>query len=215
MVHNSKKHSQRRRKLLMAQKYYAYLAGMKFRLITPMLAAAAFAVFVPIIAASAPAVAAKSCDDNPSGNPKDALRLLDKVEAFVPFVPPEEAAYLEKEETAASEIHSSQRFGALVSRPYYYARKLHIEFAIARDRLKELNGLPEIGGIKIRIFMASNLPFALSNVRSSWDDYYWNDRSHPISVNNVRVLTEDMMALAGMPGFYIWCLADSMDEKNR
>ena len=172
---------------MMAQKYYAYLAGMKFRLITPMLAAAAFAVFVPIIAAS----------------------------AFVPFVPPEEAAYLEKEETAASEIHSSQRFGALVSRPYYYARKLHIEFAIARDRLKELNGLPEIGGIKIRIFMASNLPFALSNVRSSWDDYYWNDRSHPISVNNVRVLTEDMMALAGMPGFYIWCLADSMDEKNR
>jgi hypothetical protein len=188
---------------------------MKSRLITPMLAAAAFAVFVPIVAASAPALAAKSCDDNPSGNPKDALRLMDKVEAFVPFVPPEEATYLEKEEAAASEAHSSQRFGALVGRPYYYAHKLHIEFASARDLLKEIDGVPEIVGIKMRILIASRLPFQFSNVRSSWDAYYWNDRSHTISVNDVRVLTEDVIALAGMPGFYIWCLAYTIDEKNR
>ena len=139
---------------------------------------------------------------------------MDKVEAFVPFVPPEEAAYLEKEEAAASEAHSSQRFGALVSRPYYYAHKLHIEFASARDLLKEIDGVPEIVGIKMRVLIASRLPFQLSNVRSSWDDYYWNDRGHTIHVNDVRVLTEYVVTLASIPGFYIWCLADTIDEKK-
>lgn len=187
---------------------------MELRLALAMLAAVGYAVVVPIVAASAPAFAAKSCDDNPTGNPKAALRLLDKVEAFVPFVPPEEAAYLEKEEEAASEVHSPQRFGALVNRPYYYARKLHIEFASARDLLNEIDGLPEIVGVKMKMFRASRLPFLFSNVRSAWDDYYWNDRSHTIGVNSVKFLTEDMIILASMPGFYIWCLAEAMDDKK-
>ena len=69
-------------------------------------AAAALASLVLIIAASPPVFAAKLCDDNPLGNPKDGLRLLDEVEAFVPFVPPEQAAYFEKELGAAFKIHS-------------------------------------------------------------------------------------------------------------
>ena len=58
-------------------------------------AAAIFVSLVLIVAASAPVFAAKPCDDYPHGNPKEALRVLDEVEAFVPFGPPEESAYFE------------------------------------------------------------------------------------------------------------------------
>jgi hypothetical protein len=60
---------------------------MKPKLNKSMLAAAVFAPLVLVVAASTPVAAAKSCDDNPFGNPKDGLRLLDEVEAFVPFAP--------------------------------------------------------------------------------------------------------------------------------
>ena len=95
---------------MMAQKYYAYLAGMKFETHYTDACRRRIRGFRANHSRVDSGGWLKSCDDNPSGNPKDALRLLDKVEAFVPFVPPEEAAYLEKEETAASEIGLTARF---------------------------------------------------------------------------------------------------------
>jgi hypothetical protein len=132
----------------------------------------------------------------------------------VPFVPPEEAAYFAKEATAAFQVNSAQRVGALLRRPYYYAWRLHIEFTNARETLQEVDGVPEIVGIKMRIRMASRLPWHLSEARSSWDDYISNDHSHTLTGSQVRSAAEDMTTLTPMSGFYIWCLAGFIDEKK-
>ena len=152
------------------------------------------------------AFAMKSCDNEPAGNPKQALRTLDELEAFVPFVPPEEAAYFEKETGAAFQIMSAQRLQKLAQRPYYYAWKLHNAFDLARSYLKESNNLPEIVGVKMRIQFASRLPTHLSNASSAWDEFVWS--RNLLTSEQAMQGSEKMAYLVAASGFYIWCLAD-------
>lgn len=80
--------------------------------------------------------------------PKNILNDLNQVETLVPTVPPEEAAYLEKETKAAMEAQAEHRFNAAAARPYYLAWQIHNEFARARaslDSLK-LNELSSVDG---------------------------------------------------------------------
>lgn len=178
-----------------------------FRMMTRFSAGAVVLASLVVVAGTPlSAFAGKSCNDDPSGNPHEALQLLDEVEAFVPFVPPEDASYFDKEEGAAVAVNSSQRLNALAQRPHYFAWKLHIAFTEARDILKQVGAIPETGDIKWRIRMASRIPFRLSNARSAWDDYVWTDYSHTLVPEQVGRGTEDMTKLAGLPQFYIWCL---------
>ena len=167
-------------------------------------------IFVAILFAFSP-LYAKSCDDEPKGSPKLMLRVLDNIEPYVPFVPPEEVTYLDKEYAAAFKTGSLHRLGALTQRPYYYAWQLHIQFANARALIKEIDDIPEIVGIKMRIQMASRLPFQMANARSAWDDYVWN--TNALTPEQIRHGAEEMTRLSGLPDFYIWCLADLIDQK--
>jgi hypothetical protein len=187
---------------------------MKSVLIISMPAAAVIASLVLIVAASPPVFAAKSCDDYQNGNPKEGLRVLDEVEALVPFVPPEQAAYFEKELGAAFKVHSTERIGTLTLRPFYYACALHRDFANARDLLKEVDGVSEIAGIKLRIQIASRLPFDMSNARSAWEDYLWSPPAHTLTDEQVERGSGEMTKLTGLPGFYISCLAGLIEEKK-
>jgi hypothetical protein len=165
--------------------------------------------FLP--AAAEPSTSKPNCTDKLT----KAIQALDRVESYVPQVPPEEKKYLEKEYSAASNAGPPERFGKLTQRPMYYAWQMHDAFANARFTLEENQKINPIVGVRGRIFAAHDLPMALANARSAWEDVITHSTlDNPIvTFDQVREGTEGMTYLSGMPGLYYDCLADWINEK--
>lgn len=157
----------------------------------------------------------KNCKEN-IGN---IIKSLDLVETSIPFVPPEEAAYLEKEfnawfkeaQKSKSSNATGRRYRALTARPHFYAWELHDDFAIAKNDLQALKRLTPEASLKRKIELASFIPYKLSNARNAWDEY---------SVYKEKDLTYEqefrgslnMGLIASEFGEYLRCLSQYIPE---
>jgi hypothetical protein len=115
-------------------------------------------------------IANPTCDRAREMNLDEVIKALDKVEAAVPEVPAEEAAYLEKESKLAFSSDDVPRMNAVVQRAYYRAWEVHRDFSLARKEVEQARQLPDAAPIKARIMAAAHAPYALSVARSSWDE---------------------------------------------
>lgn len=174
------------------------------------------AVFILITLAFIPAVAE---DNTPKPNCADqltrAIQTLDRVEAYVPQVPPEEEKFLEKEYGAALKAGPAGRIGRLTQRPMYYAWQLHSAFANARDTLERNQKINPIVSVRIKIIAAHHLSLDLADARSAWEDVidYSTIDNQIVTLDQIREGSAGMTYLSGMPGLYYDCLANLIDEK--
>jgi hypothetical protein len=141
---------------------------------------------------------------------------LDTLEALVPNVPPEEASYLEKENSTAIQSLAGKRIYDVEHRPLYAAWHLHNEFHWAREELKgnqTLLALPDLkSNLKFTIEMASRLPHPMANAKIAWNAFDNADKGGSLTLEQVRFGAEKSEYLLGAPGLYIWCLASFLPE---
>jgi hypothetical protein len=184
-----------------------------------MIRAIAAAVIVMLVTTAAPSIAFSKDEKSPNDCGKDLGEMsedLDTLEALVPNVPPEEASYLEKEDSAAIQSLSGKRIYDVERRPLYAAWHLHNEFHWAREELKgdqRLAALPDLkSSLKFTIEMASRLPHPMANAKIAWDAFDNADKGRSLTLEQVRLGAEKSEYLLGAPGLYIWCLASFLPE---
>ena len=90
------------------------------------------------------------CENERATAIQNALQKLDKVEAWIPLVPPDESAYIAQEYSAFlnAPVYSEARGDMVIARPYFHAWKLHDEFKAARTELQNVMRLPVSASIK-------------------------------------------------------------------
>jgi hypothetical protein len=141
---------------------------------------------------------------------------LDTLEAFVPNVPPDEASYLEKEIAAAIQSRSEKRISDVQRRRLYPAWHLHNEFDLARHVLKDNQTLAALPGIKsnlkFTIQMAAHTPDAMANAKIAWDEFDKSDHGQTLTLEQVRLGAYKSQRLLGVPGLYIMCLANFIQD---
>lgn len=177
------------------------------------------AVIAMLLATAAPSLAVSQDEKSPNGCGKYLSEMsedLDTLEALVPNVPPEEASYLEKEDSAAIQSLAGKRIYDVEHRPLYAAWHLHNEFHWAREELKgnqTLLALPDLrSNLKFTIEMASHLPHPMANAKIAWDAFDNADKGWSLTLEQVRFGAEKSEYLLGAPGLYIWCLASFLPE---
>lgn len=151
---------------------------------------------------------------------------IDAVEPLVPFAPPEEIEYLTKEEEALyksaepdklikERSPANNRAIRLINRPYYDAWKVHININSAKKALGQLKNLPAKASIKEQLQTAANIPFELSNTRSSLDDFISAaDRGAKISLTpeNSSIIGFNVVVAEGNFARYLKCLAEQIRD---
>ena len=138
---------------------------------------------------------------------------LDTLESFVPNVPPDEAVYLDKEDSAAIKAESNKRIFDVEHRPYFTAWELHNSFDIARTEI-ELNeeGLVPKQDPKFAIQMASRIPYHVTEVRIVWNNFDNADKGKILTNSQVVEGIRHSIKISGLPGDYIYCLASFIPE---
>ncbi|HKX10722.1 MAG TPA: hypothetical protein VJN67_21160 [Stellaceae bacterium] len=147
-----------------------------------------------------------------------ALRTLDRIEAWIPLVPPDEASYLSKEHDAAVRAQSTGRIEAVMAQPYFHAWRLHNSFEAARERLQFIKTLPIRGlslhaRIRLTIKALALAPGSLSNAEEAWSDYVRADGLKVLKADQVRDGTLGIGPLISRIGDYIACAADLIEDK--
>ena len=154
-------------------------------------------------------------------SPKDIVQKLDANEMWVPTVPPEEAAYIEKEQKAVSAILSVrgldrdtarravERLNKLEARPSYLALVVHRDFADARNGLNYLklaNNKLETSTDKSLELQISVLLFRiLYKAAHSWTFYaIKNFPGYTVNAEGLNDIQSIMIDLSD----YVQCLVD-------
>jgi hypothetical protein len=180
-----------------------------------MIRAIAAAVIAMLVATAAPSLAVAKDEKSPKECGKyltEMSETLDTLEALVPNVPPEEASYLGKEDSAAIQTHSGKRIYDVERRPLYPAWQLHNEFYAARQELKTSQTALSHIDLKFAIENASRIPHVMGNAKIAWNAFYNADNGRDLTLQQVRLGAEKSEYLLGAPGLYIWCLASFLPD---
>jgi len=185
-----------------------------------MIRTIATAVIAMLVATAAPSLAFSKDEKSPNECGKyltEMSEALDTLEALVPNVPPEEASYLEKEDSAAIQTRAGKRIYGVEHRPLYPAWHLHNEFHWAREELKTSQPLPALtdvnkSNLKFTIEIASRIPHAMASAKIAWDAFDNADNGQILTLQQVRLGAEKSEYLLGAPGLYIWCLASFLPD---
>jgi hypothetical protein len=137
---------------------------------------------------------------------------LDTLEALVPNVPSDEASYLEKEYSAAINVKAVIRIAAVEQRPFFPAWNLHNAFDSAREELKLSQQINGDKNLKLKIEMASYIPYRMANAKIAWDKFGDADNGKILTLQQIGRGAEKSGLLIGTPGLYIWCLASFIPE---
>ncbi len=129
-------------------------------------------------------------------------------------MPPDEASYLEKEYSAAINMKASMRIHAVEQRPFFPAWNLHNAFDAAREQLKESQGVNAASNLKLKIEMASLIPYTMKDAKIAWDKFDDADNGKTLTLEQIRQSAEVSERMIGVPGFYIWCLASFIQDKE-
>jgi hypothetical protein len=173
------------------------------------------AVIVMLVTTAAPSIAFSQDEKSPTECGKYLSKMsedLDTLEALVPNVPPEEASYLEKEDSGAIQSLSRKRIYDVEHRPLYAAWHLHNQFHWAREELKgnqRLAALPDLkANLKFTIKMAARLPHPMANAKIAWDAFDKADKGRSLTLEQVQRGAEKSEYLLRASGLYIWCFAN-------
>lgn len=144
-----------------------------------------------------------------------AISSLDKVEAWIPNVPPDEASYLSNEYHAIfssrlPEKTASARYALLTSRPYFRAWQLRDAIDTARRSLRNVDDLPSGSTIKDKLKAASMTPYHLSEAKMAWGDYITADNGKTLTSKQIADGTFMLGGTLTRVQQYIWCWADKL-----
>lgn len=140
-----------------------------------------------------------------------ALESLERYEKLVPYVPPDEAAYLKREKEASISANSAPRFNALTTRPSYYPYQLHMAFDTAKENLEDIEKLPLDSSIERRIEVTAKAPSSLCAAKAAWDDYVRMDGGTNLHSQQVTAAAFWLAIAISAPGQYISCLAQRLE----
>lgn len=140
-----------------------------------------------------------------------SLESLNDLEKLVPLVPPDEAAYLQKEEKASLSAQSAARFNMLIARPFYYPHKVHVAFADAKQKLESIASLPPDASPKWRIRVTAAAPVAVFNAQEAWDELVTADNGRLIDAKEVSTAAYRLRRAVYAPQGYISCLANLLE----
>jgi hypothetical protein len=185
-----------------------------------MCARISVAVFAMLLVAAAPSLAfSKNEEKSPNECGKYLTKMseaLDTLEALVPNVPPDQANYLEKEDSAATQTLSGKRIYDVQHRPLYPMWHLHNEIYWAREELKSsqrLAALPDLkSNLKITIVMAARIAHPMASAKIAWDAFDNADNGQILTLEQVRLGAEKSEYLIGAPGLYIMCLGNFIQD---
>jgi hypothetical protein len=184
-----------------------------------MIRAIAAAVIVMLVTTAASSIAFSKDEKSPNECGKYLSEMsgdLDTLEALVPNVPPEEASYLEKENSAATQTLAGKRIYDVEHRPLYPAWHLHNEFHWAREELKTNQPLAALrdlkSNLKFAIVMAARIPHPMANAKIAWNEFEHADNGRILTLEQVRLGAEKSEYLIGAPGLYIMCLANFIQD---
>jgi hypothetical protein len=135
---------------------------------------------------------------------------LDTLEALVPNVPPDEASYLEKEYSAAIKSGAGKRIYDTEHRLLFPAWNLHNAFTDAREALKLSQ--PINLDLKIKMQMASRIPYRMANAKIAWNEFEHADNGRILTLQQIRLGAEKSEHTIGAPGLYIACLAGFIQQ---
>ena len=122
----------------------------------------------------------EDCEQSTTSDLKNSLNRLNEMEGWIELVPQDEARYIAEEHAAA--LTNLPRYKKLVSRPYYYAWKVHNEFQYARGSLQAVTELEDKNGtMKRKIQAAAIMPSAILSANDAFDDYVKADRKHVLN----------------------------------
>lgn len=141
----------------------------------------------------------------------EALKTLDHLQRIVPHVPPDEAAYMQKEEGASLSARSEARFNALIARRFYYPHKLHLAFENAKNKLEKIASLPRDASIKRRIQVTAAVPTALFDAKRAWDKYVIVDNGKIVDPKEIGPASFRLTRAVYAPESYIMCLAGLLE----
>ena len=146
---------------------------------------------------------------------KEMKANLDALEVLVPNVPPDEAAYLDKEDLAAVKAKSNERIYEVEHRPYYTAWQFHNVVEDARGEIERQSAIPALHDLKFAIEMASRIPLRMTEARIAWNDFDNADNGHVLTAKQIGEGAMRSGVMSGLPGEYIWCLASFIDNSNK
>jgi len=146
---------------------------------------------------------------------KEMKENLDALEVLVPNVPPDEAAYLDKEDSAAVKAKSNKRIYDVEHRPYYAAWNFHNVAEDARGEIERQSVIPTLHDLKFAIEMASGIPYRMTEARIAWNDFDNADNGHVLTPKQIGEGAMRSGVMSGLPGQYIWCLASFIDESKK
>jgi hypothetical protein len=178
-----------------------------------------FSAAVLLLATVAPSLAFSADEKSPNECGKyltEMSEILDTLEALVPNVPPDEAAYPAKEDAAAIQSGAGKRIFDVEHRRLYPAWHLHNEFYWAHQALKTnqpLAALPDLkSNLKFTIIMAARLPRLMADAKIAWDEFDSADDGQILTLQQVGRGAEKSQYLLGAPGLYIMCLANFIQD---
>ena len=156
---------------------------------------------------------AENTEINCDKNIVSIIKSLEDIETSIPYAPPEEEEYLNKEFQAWLESvkngHnkiSSDRYNTLTKRPYYYAWQLHNEFKKAKESLRRVLDLPTGANLKTRLRAIPLIPMNLSNARVIWEEYYTN-RTSLLTGKQATDSSAKHIKILGEFGMHLQCLS--------
>jgi hypothetical protein len=139
---------------------------------------------------------------------KEMKENLEALEVLVPTVPPDEAAYLDKEDSAAVKAKSNERIYEVEHRPYYTAWNFHNVAEDARGEIERQSESATLDDLKFKIEMASRLPYRMTEARIAWIDFAWIDFDNAdLTLKQSGEGGMRSVLISELPGQYIWCLA--------
>ena len=146
---------------------------------------------------------------------KEMKENLDALEVLVPNVPPDEAAYLDKEDSAAVKAKSNKRIYDVEHRPYYAAWNFHNVAEDARGEIERQSVIPTLHDLKFAIEMASGIPYRMTEAIIAWNDFDNADNGHVLTPKQIGEGAMRSGVMSGLPGQYIWSLASFIDESKK